>query len=529
MKITRLAWKNFKGLADGEILADSHDVIIRGQNGTGKSSIAEILPFILFGEISGSIKRFDNGFTVNDRNITHAAEVTFDNQTSLRREVLSAQFGNKSNFFINGTAVKASEFKAYVGNLTNDGGLLVFNPFAFTALPADKQRAFLLNIFAGNLSFNDDELKTLDGLSPDVFIAKIKSELNHPQNEVAYIPHRIDELNRQLAGVPNDLDEQIENLRAHIGKLQAERDNLQISKQNPRADFESANAKLDALQVQIASVKDRLDFLNPRRLQLLDEYHKLKDAKPGTCPTCGQIIPLDKFERHCKAKIDKVVADGKNVAAQINSCQSDLARLNSELQAAKKLADDLKVKADNFAQADSIRLANLKKVNDQLAVANQQLASLKKATGIKRDIQNLIAREKELHQLIAHLNGQLQWAKDLRQRQIEGTEHTINSHFEHVNFKLFNLIISTGELKPTCEPMLHGVPFNALSKGEKLKAALDIFRAIQNHFAVELPLLIDDAESYTRNSLDDLPSQLWLFKVSDDTQLVIDVQKAARS
>lgn len=529
MKISRLAWKNFKGLADGEILADSNDVIIRGQNGVGKSSIAEILPFILFGELSGSIKRFDNGFTVNDRNITHAAEVTFDDQTTLRREVVSAQCGNKSNFFINGNAVKASEFKAHVGYLTNGGGLLVFNPFAFTTLPPDKQRAFLLNNFAGELPFSDDELNTLDGLSPDVFIAKIKTELIQPQNEVAYIPHRIDELNRQLADAPTDLEQQIEQLKAHIGKLQFERDNLQISKQNPSADFEAAVAKLDALHAQIASVKDRLDFLNPRRLQLLDDYRKLKAAKPGTCPTCGQPIPPDKFEHDCKAKIAIVVADGKKVAAQINSCQSDLARLNTELRNAKKLADDLKVKADAFAQADSNRIANLKIVNEQLDAANQQLASLKKATAIKQDTLNLIAREKELHQLIAHLNGQLHWAKDLRQRQIEDTEQTINSHFEHVNFKLFNLVSSTGELKPTCEPMLHGVPFQALSKGEKLKAALDIFCAIQNLFTVQLPLLIDDAESYTRNSLAALPNQLWLFKVSDEPQLVIDVQKAGRS
>ena len=38
MKITRMNWTNFKGLVDGEIVADGCDVIVSGRNGAGKSS-----------------------------------------------------------------------------------------------------------------------------------------------------------------------------------------------------------------------------------------------------------------------------------------------------------------------------------------------------------------------------------------------------------------------------------------------------------------------------------------------------------
>ena len=94
---------------------------------------------------------------------------------------------------------------------------------------------------------------------------------------------------------------------------------------------------------------------------------------------------------------------------------------------------------------------------------------------------------------------------------------------------MFELVQSTGEYKPTCAAMLHGVPYAALSKGEQLKAALDIWRTLQKVYGVELPLMIDDAESYTRNSFVDVPNQLWLFKVSDEERLVIEVKKEARS
>ena len=49
MRITKLSWTNYKGLTNDEIVADGADVIVRGQNGAGKSSIAELVSFILFG------------------------------------------------------------------------------------------------------------------------------------------------------------------------------------------------------------------------------------------------------------------------------------------------------------------------------------------------------------------------------------------------------------------------------------------------------------------------------------------------
>ena len=530
MRITSIAWQNFKGLDDGKIIADSENVIVRGQNGSGKSSLAEIVPFILFGKITGSIKRFENGLApVGVDGITHAAEVTFDNGFTFRREIVGGEYGNKTNYFINGNSVKATEFKVAVDNLTNGGNELVLNPFAFPTLAADKQRAFLLKNFAGNLKLSDDDRKILDGLSPDVFIAKVKSDLVLPQKEVDNLPHQIEELQRQLANLPDDLNDQIDTLTAKIGRLQFERDNLQLSNQNPRADYDKAAAKLDSLQAQRESVKTQSDLFKSRREELLAEYHELKASQPGKCPTCGQNMPPELFQSKLDAKLEKICAEGQSVKNKFNAAQSKLALLNSEIAKAKKILDDLRSKADNFDKINESRRAELKQVNDRLAELYRQLAELKKATDIKARIDQLIAREKELNQQITTLKGQLQWAKNLRQRQIEDTEQIINSHFEHVSFKLFNFVISTGEYKPTCEPMLNGVPFSALSKGEKLKAALDIFKAIQNLYGVELPLIIDDAESYTLNSFLELPNQLWLFKVSDEPQLVIDVQKARRA
>ena len=85
MKLQKMRWFNYKGLADGEIDACCQDVIISGKNGAGKSSIAEILQFVLKGKYSGSLRRYDELGIIARDDRPHGAELTFEDGTVLRR------------------------------------------------------------------------------------------------------------------------------------------------------------------------------------------------------------------------------------------------------------------------------------------------------------------------------------------------------------------------------------------------------------------------------------------------------------
>lgn len=531
MKITRLAWQNFKGLDDDEILANGNDVIIRGQNGVGKSSLHEVLPFILTGKFSGSIKRYDkDGIPIHDDGLIHAAEVSFDDGTTLRREISWTGNGNTGKRFINGQAASDADFKAAVLKLTHGGGLFVFNPFAFAELKPDKQRAFLMQTFApDSLTLSDEDFKTVGGKSLDQFISDKDLELKRAQKNVAPLPTRIDELRRQLADAPTDLAEQISNLTAKIGRVQFERDNLQISKHNALDEYSVACNLVANLKSAKQLAEFKLETAVGEREKLLQDYHDIKHAKPGTCPTCGQPFTLETFQLKIDKKKAEICAKGKVTVQNRDNAKLELEKINTGLIDAQKKADSLKQAADEQQQAELKREQELKQVNDQLDALNQEIAVLKKLSDIQATLNKKIAEARQLYQQIESLKGQIQWAKNLRQQQLEDASDKINSHFLNVKFKIFDLVVSTGELKITCEPMLNGVPFISLSKGEKLKAALDIFKAIQDFYDVQLPILLDNAESYTRNSFVELPNQLFLFKVSDDPKLVIDVQKGNRS
>ena len=83
---------------------------------------------------------------------------------------------------------------------------------------------------------------------------------------------------------------------------------------------------------------------------------------------------------------------------------------------------------------------------------------------------------------------------------------------------MFEVCIN-GSVKEICEPMIEGVPYSCgLNRGAKLKASLDILGTLQNFYSAELPIFIDDAESYTSNSLVELPNQLFMMKATEDEE-----------
>lgn len=584
MRITRISWANFKGLEDSEIKADGNDVTVRGQNGAGKSSIAEVVPFVLFGKVTGTIKRYANGLAPTEDGLAHGAEIEFDDGTTLRREIKWNSSGNKTFLYINESPAKSEAFKVEVEKLTHGGGVLVFNPFAFSDLKAEERRNLLLKMSG---AIDDEEIFALpefegakeifDGLTASTFIARTKVDLKNPQAELSGIPHRIAELERRLASLPDDVDAkifqtQLEDLRRERSKITADKSESEkisaelqatreqwtsLTLQKPsdvRREYEMTLERVEELRRQISRQTKTLDAAKARRETLLNEYHSVEESKPGTCPTCGQKIPLEQFKAKRDEKLLQIVTEGKRYKEEILSGEEALNELNGKLVEAQKKSEQLKSTAERQASAEQKRreqlatleerIGDLKRqletarateennlrvrldeADKKISDVNQRLSEIKAATETKTRIKELRTRQKELNRQITELEGHLRLADSFQQRKIELVEEKISANFEHVRFKLFDYLIGTGELKPKCEAMLNGVPYSALSKGERLKAALDIFKAVQKFYRTEMPLLIDDAESYTANSFVDLPNQLWLFKVSDEPKLVITVQK----
>lgn len=483
MKIKRMSWRNFRNLRDGQINCDGHNVTISGRNGVGKSSIASIVPFVLFGKVSA--KGFDEaGMTLATQ--IPGAEIEFEDGRRFKRNITA---DNKNHVYIDGRDVSIAKFNAQIFQMTGGAGALLLNLFEFPNMHWKDQRDFLLNNFA-----TSEELP-----SPD----EIRSRLKAAKAEVTELDARIKELYLQLKAMP---DVNVRELDAQIAAAETELAALQATRQLDTGKLDLVHRAHNDLQSRIVHWANRQRDAKARREQLLAKYR----AVSTTCPTCG--APL-KPERVQKAR-NSIVEAGRQAAAEIASAQAKLAELHAELAGVESELANLEAQArQNFDAETPARISTLQRKLNNLRSSRAQIGQ---RNMLETRIHELDDRRRQRQVDIGDLDGELMTVDSRRQQLVRQKEADVNSRFQFVTFKLFKILSTTGETRETCEAMLGGVPYASLSKGERFKAACDILNALQTKFNVQMPLMIDDAESYTPNSLVKLPNQLFLFRVTDE-------------
>jgi hypothetical protein len=107
--------------------------------------------------------------------------------------------------------------------------------------------------------------------------------------------------------------------------------------------------------------------------------------------------------------------------------------------------------------------------------------------------------------------------------KMERISSEINSHFDGVNFRLFELQINGG-LKETCECTVDGVPYASLNSGHRIVAGLQIIKALQKIYGQSAPIFLDNAESINEYNIPNMgDTQMILLRVTEDKELKVEV------
>lgn len=261
MKLLKLKLTNFEGIGTLEISPSGKSMTVYGDNGTGKTTIADAQSWLLFGKDSTFTANFSpkmrdkNGEEIHNLDCSVQAvyelngiEVTLE---KTMREDWKKKRGSSETVFsghtiaysIDGVPKKEKEFNDFVSSIADLQMVMLLSvPKYFTEiLDIKKRRAMLMALTSDINDFDvinsDDELKPLLHLmlkpgstqlwyGIDEFLKISKANASEANARLKEIPGRIDEVNKTISG--NKADKPLEEIKSNIAALTAKRTALQI-------------------------------------------------------------------------------------------------------------------------------------------------------------------------------------------------------------------------------------------------------------------------------------------------------------
>ncbi len=297
-------------------------------------------------------------------------------------------------------------------------------------------------------------------------------------------------------------------------------------------------AAIEAAQKKMTALRER--YFSRRQIAFVSPVADI-------CPTCGQPLPAEKkAEAEAKAleqfnlkrsaalteineagkaekkkaetdqkMLDDLTADiaGKQIkldalrpkieeaAADLSSVEPVQPENDPEYQALTAKKDAL---LEEIAALKNDAAAELRKLQSEITVfgsdiaaRQSKIAALDQCETMRRRIKELKAREADLGKEYNAIEQQLFLTEEFIRSKVALLEEKINSKFKYVRFKLFDVKIN-GALEECCEAMIGGVPFaDGLNTGSRMKAGMDIVNVLSVHYGLNLPIWIDNCESYT--------------------------------
>lgn len=404
LTINKLTIENFAGFKKQTFEFNGQDARVYGANGTGKTTTATALQWLLFDKgLDGSTKSF-NPVPLKENNEedyelipTVEVELNKDGKTlKIRKESHPKYTKNQSNNrkeysrsrrkkqYINDESLKVKDFQSRIAELVDEDVFkLITNPAAFNDLEWKKQRELLFeiadqiddeDIIKTNKDFKD--LKDILGDHDIEVKTKILNDkIKQIRKDIEDIPVRINQTESNKQDVPEHDEERYNTVKQQIEQLGNERVDIQNGKaeidlRNQLADKQAElnrlednhdannegrihaatnelsveNGTVANLETKIRNNKQQIEYESKRRQALLSEYHNFKEKEEEV--RARQFQPSTDNVCSCCGQAlppEQVEEVNKKALAKFNKQQSeDLENLKQKTE--KILSDGKEIK-----------------------------------------------------------------------------------------------------------------------------------------------------------------------------------------
>ncbi len=616
IKLNSLENTNFAGTEHRKLIFGGKDTEIKGENGAGKTRLANSFFWLLFGKNTKGETNFkfrpmdEDNVAIKGLVVAVEGELTFDDKTHVLRrenhEIITKKdvTGYETMFKIDDVPMTMTEYNKYIRDIIPED---VFRSLTdlmyFNTLDWNEQR-IMLRIIAGDIEPPEgfDKLTgELNGRTVKAYKKVLLGQKKIYEKERAEINPRLDEVQKRLDNTAitsadkGKIEKQRKTIEAEVFELDLERKGLTDSEQERLLKLDEINKlrteKIEReaiLKTDTSAIADKLEekrkieeILGEANRVYNNNVNKAKnlsgdiESRKGAIEfslraleairtearlqsenhvdkkcykydiICNQ-IPADKLvevEEKRKTALAETIRRGNATKARLVKQKDDLAAFEAVLVELKEeiekngiqIKEVLENKKERFAIIDKLIATNetippssdftwreiVKKIEnleaqipdnisekiqliDNLKTENQNKlagfnAVLANSDQAKKDagrIKELEASEKDLAQKIADVDEMLLQISLYEADESRKIEDSVNRMFEHIKFKLFDQLLG-GEYRECCEAMLNGIPFRAMSDGEKIFAGVDIINVLSAYHGKSVVLFVDHAESLT--------------------------------
>lgn len=358
MKILSLHLENFRGIKELDIEFAGRNVDIYGANGTGKTTIANAICWLLLDRAATDEKDFDPK-TTDSHNLHHKASMKLDCNgtivtlakdfyeiwTQKKGSSTKSFSGHTTDYYINEVPSQKKEYDAMVESICGVDidkiKMLTLHGYFIEGLKNDERRRMLFEI-CGDVS--DDEVIDANSLGELRTILKMPGTTDQTYSIADYkkiaaaqkrklnaalevIPARIDEASKLM---PEVLDSE-SVLRKQLTNLYKKQDDISRRKQAALAvDADTMTAQqINSLQLE----------LERRKLTYMQEYNKANEAA---------------YAKLAELKKDKAALEHANADAECNIEADRREIVRMETMRDLLLSDYAKVQAEQWDEADGI-------------------------------------------------------------------------------------------------------------------------------------------------------------------------------
>lgn len=404
MKLTKLELLNFKGLKSFAINING-DVVICGDNATGKTTVFDSVCWLLFGKDSldradFEIKTLDGGEPIHKVNHEVTGTFTLDEGGTVElkrvyREKYSSPRGGEvtltghtTDYFVDGVPKKEKEYKEIVSSLVDESIFkLITNPLYFNETYSWQNRRKLLLEMCGDISDEDviashDDLKALadilSGHSVDDHRKVVASKKATINKELDMLPVRIDEALRgkpEVTANPEVLRLNIDTLNADIEKLENDKALLQNGHSivDKRAELKDVQRKIMARETELQmEYKKQYSLKSNEYDSVVAEIHnmtsKLKDVRRRRIDANKEIDYLQNTVNELSLEFEAINKEAFAIDIDTNCPTCGQPLPDDQIKSSRDKAEL------NFNKQKS---KHLEEINNMIGLKNNAIANIK--------------------------------------------------------------------------------------------------------------------------------------------------------